>query len=142
LLVVSQAYEDVKQSVKDLNSVEVRVRFEPTDQRLGLRVERRPIDDACEVTYVEPQSTSDRIGIKIDDVVLEVNGRGGDYNRLMKMLSAGERPMELLLLRPIQMLNSPLHFKLEVCRYIQIFTHFKFKFIIIRVLSLFLNIIL
>lgn len=110
----TQAYQEVKQSVKDMNSVEVRVMFQPEDTRLGLRVERRPMDDACEVTYVEPDSASDRIGIKIDDVVLEVNGRDGVYNRLMKMLSAGERPMELLLLRPIQMLNSPMHFKLEV----------------------------
>lgn len=106
----------MKQSVRDGFSVECSVHFSEQDSRLGMRVERRPIDDALEVTYVEPGGAADRVGVKLDDVVIMVDRRtgGGGYDALLKLLTRGTRPMDLQLLRPQHVLNSPLHFKLEV----------------------------
>lgn len=102
--------------MRDGFSVECSVCFSEKDARLGMRVERRPIDDALEVTYVEPGGAAERVGVKLDDVVIMVDRRtgGGGYDALLKMLTRGTRPMELQLLRPQHVLNSPLHFKLEV----------------------------
>mmetsp|Transcript_53341 Transcript_53341/g.107016 ORF Transcript_53341/g.107016 Transcript_53341/m.107016 type:complete len:555 (-) Transcript_53341:320-1984(-) len=111
---VTEAYHEVKQSVTDLNSSEVQVVFKVGDKRLGMRVERRPVDDACEVTWVEPGSVSERIGVQVDDVVIGVDGRGGgNYDRTLRSLTLGTRPLNLLLLRPQPALNSPLNFKME-----------------------------
>ena len=46
---VKEAWGEVKQTVRDMNSREISVKFSTGDIRLGMRVERRPIDDACEV---------------------------------------------------------------------------------------------
>ena len=40
--VMGEVFQEVKQAVKDMNSVEVEVIFGLEDKRLGLRVERRP----------------------------------------------------------------------------------------------------
>lgn len=108
-------FAEVKQSFKDANSDEVTVAFLPGDARLGLRVERRPLDDACEVTYVEPGGAAEQRGVLLDDVVLGADGREGQsYDDTLRMLTRGTRPMRLHLLRPQLLFNSPLHFKLEV----------------------------
>ena len=46
---VTEAWGEVKQTVRDMNSKEVNVQFGVADLRLGMRLERRPIDNACEV---------------------------------------------------------------------------------------------
>lgn len=91
------------------------MRFSEGDVRLGMRVERRPTDDALEVTYVEGGGAAERVGVRLDDVITGVDGRtgGGGYDALLKLLTRGARPMELRMLRPQHILNSPLHFKLE-----------------------------
>jgi len=112
-----QVFAEVKQSVVDLHSKEVRVTFLSEDAKLGLRVERRPVDDACEVTFIEAGSAAELRGVLEDDVVIGVNGRLSlGYDQTLRLLTRGDRPMELLLLRPQHILNSPLHFKLEVMR--------------------------
>ena len=112
---VKEVFQEVKQSVRDANSVEAEATFSSDDARLGLRVERRPIDDACEVTYVEPEGPAERVGVRLDDVVLAVNshGLGRGYDSLLQLLTSGVRPLRLSLLRPQPLFNSPLHYKLE-----------------------------
>lgn len=92
------------------------MRFLAGDARLGMRVERRPVDDALEVTWVDPVGAAARVGVRLDDVVTMVDRRtgGGGYDALLQLLTRGARPLELHLLRPQHILNSPVHFKLEV----------------------------
>lgn len=68
---------------------------------------------------MEPGSASERIGVRLDDVVVAVDGiPGRGYDHMLSLLTCGgkqppNRPLALTLLRPQQILNSPLHFTLD-----------------------------
>lgn len=70
------------------------------------------------MTYIEPKSAAERIGIRVDDVIMAVEGTTGrGYDHTLQLLTCGgtqppKRPLTLTLLRPQQIINSPLHFSL------------------------------
>uniref|UniRef100_A0A7S2RBB2 PDZ domain-containing protein n=1 Tax=Rhizochromulina marina TaxID=1034831 RepID=A0A7S2RBB2_9STRA len=109
---VMELFDEVKQNLAEYNALELTVVFGKSDDRLGMRVERRPTDYACEVTFVEQDMAAQRLGLQVDDIVVAVNGRPTPtFDHAMRFLSHRPpiRPLYVTLRRP-QQINSPLHF--------------------------------